>query len=88
MEIDSDGEIVYRTRNGTQVENPEQTTALVSVLDPIPNNRQGRVEPAALSQQPTPPGGFPVQPGPPTPSGGFGPQNQYHYPGQRDQQSW
>jgi len=36
MEIDSDGEIVYRGRTAPAVDNPEQTTALVSVLDPIP----------------------------------------------------
>ncbi|QUQ68954.1 hypothetical protein [Kutzneria sp. CA-103260] len=86
MEIDSDGEIVYRGRNGAPVDNPEQTTALVSVLDPIPNSRHARVEPAASAQpptgypdqprpdqsRPTPPGGFPNQPGPPaTPPGGF-----------------
>jgi len=72
MEIDSDGEIVYRGRNGAPVDNPEQTTALVSVLDPIPSNRHARVEPAAAQQPPTPPGAFPVQPGPPpTPPAGF-----------------
>jgi len=78
MEIDSDGEIVYRSRNGALVENPEQTTALVSVLDPIPHNRHGRVEPAGMAPQHTPPGGFPQQPGPntqpgppPTPPHGF-----------------
>ncbi|MFI9386235.1 hypothetical protein [Kutzneria sp. NPDC052558] len=82
MEIDSDGEIVYRGRNGAPVDNPEQTTALVSVLDPIPSNRHARVEPAAAQQppafpnqsRPTPPGGFPAQPPNqpgPTPPGGF-----------------
>ncbi|HTI21568.1 MAG TPA: hypothetical protein VL652_11280 [Kutzneria sp.] len=72
MEIDSDGEIVYRTRSGTLVENPEQTTALVSVLDPIPHNRHGRVEPAGMAPQQTPQQGFPQQPGPQQmPSGGF-----------------
>ncbi|EWM13830.1 hypothetical protein [Kutzneria sp. 744] len=81
MEIDSDGEIVYRGRNGAPIDNPEQTTALVSVLDPIPHNRHGRVEPAGMSPH-SPPAGLPaqngpVQPGqtqpgpPPTPPGGF-----------------
>jgi hypothetical protein len=88
MEIDSDGEIVYRTRSGTQVENPEQTTALVSVLDPIPHNRHGRVEPAGMAPQQTPPGGFPTQAGPPpTPPHGFGP-DPYGYPSTPEQQSW
>jgi len=68
MEIDSDGEIVYRGRNGAPVDNPEQTTALVSVLDPIPSNRHARVEPAASAQPPTPPGGFPVSPAQPGPA--------------------
>jgi hypothetical protein len=97
MEIDSDGEIVYRGRNGVPVDNPEQTTALVSVLDPIPNNRHARVEPAAAQQppapvqqqRPTPPGGLPPQPGPPaTPPGGFGPQGHHRYPSAPDQPSW
>jgi hypothetical protein len=90
MEIDSDGEIVYRTRSGTLVENPEQTTALVSVLDPIPHNRHGRVEPAGMAPQQTPPGGFPMQPQPgppPTPPHGFGP-DPYRYPSAPEQQSW
>ncbi len=90
MEIDSDGEIVYRGRNGAPVDNPEQTTALVSVLDPIPSNRRARVEPAAppgdyqprpIAPGSTPPGGFPAQ-GP-----GFGPQGQSGYPS-GDQPSW
>lgn len=112
MEIDSDGEIVYRGRNGAPVDNPEQTTALVSVLDPIPSNRHTRVEPAAAQQStqpgalpgqhspgqhsPAPPGsgGFPAQPGPGTPPGGFAappgsaPQGHHRYPSAPDQPSW
>jgi hypothetical protein len=94
MEIDSDGEIVYRTRSGTLVENPEQTTALVSVLDPIPHNRHGRVEPGGMAPPQTPPGGLANQPGPntqpgppPTPPHGFGP-DPYRYPSTPEQQSW
>jgi hypothetical protein len=88
MEIDSDGEIVYRNRDGSPVENPEETTALVSVLDPIPTGQQGRVEPAA-AQQPTPPAGFPTQPAPTTPpSGGFGPQGYQGYPPTPERQNW
>jgi hypothetical protein len=95
MEIDSDGEIVYRSRSGTLVENPEQTTALVSVLDPIPHNRHGRVEPAGMTPPQTPPPGFPQQPGPntqqpgppPTPPRGFH-QDPYRYPSTPEQQNW
>jgi hypothetical protein len=95
MEIDSDGEIVYRNRDGSPVENPEEMTVLVSVLDPIPSNRHARVEPAAAAQQPTPPsgfpspaGGFPAQPGPATPPGGFGPQGYQGYPPTPERQTW
>ncbi|AHH94440.1 hypothetical protein GCM10010174_20850 [Kutzneria viridogrisea] len=81
MEIDADGEIVYRHRDGKRIDNPEETTVLVSCLDPIPRGDQGRVEPSASpmhdpagralgDQAPTPPSGLPL---PPTPPGGFPP---------------
>lgn len=35
VELDSDGEMVYRDRTGRRVENPEETVALVPCLDPI-----------------------------------------------------
>ena len=103
MEIDSDGEIVYRGRNGMPVEHPEQTTALVSVLDPIPHNRHGRVEPAGMGQQHSPPGALPNQHGPnqlgpngpmappgppPTPPSGFGAPDPYRRPPAPEQQPW
>lgn len=101
MEIDADGEIVYRHRDGKLIENPEETTVLVSCLDPIPKNRQGHVEPAASrsaeDQAPTPPSGLPAQPGTPpggfapgpgTPPGGFGPQGYQGFPPTPERQSW
>jgi len=39
VEIDADGEMVYRERNGRKVEDPQHTTVLVSCLDPIPPRR-------------------------------------------------
>ncbi|MTD58120.1 hypothetical protein [Amycolatopsis pithecellobii] len=35
VEIDADGDMVYRERSGRKVEDPEHTRVLVSVLDPI-----------------------------------------------------
>ncbi|WP_236795963.1 hypothetical protein [Amycolatopsis sp. GM8] len=39
VEIDADGEMVYRERSGRKVEDPEHTRVLVSVLDPIAPRR-------------------------------------------------
>ncbi|MEU5693777.1 hypothetical protein [Actinosynnema sp. NPDC020468] len=52
MEIDSDGDVVYRDRGGRRIDNPEEQSALVSVLDPIPGEY-------ANANQNTPPRGFP-----------------------------
>ncbi|HVV10789.1 hypothetical protein [Amycolatopsis sp.] len=46
VEIDSDGDMVYRERSGRRVEDPEQTTVLVSCLDPIPPRGAARPAPA------------------------------------------
>ncbi|KAA2263841.1 hypothetical protein F0L68_09240 [Solihabitans fulvus] len=54
VEIDTDGELVYRERNGQRIENPEDKTVLVSCLDPIPKEHEN-------ANQSTPPRGFPVQ---------------------------
>jgi hypothetical protein len=53
VEIDTDGELVYRERHGRRIENPEQTTVLVSVADPLPGDHRN-----ATSD--TPPRGVPV----------------------------
>ncbi|NBH06975.1 hypothetical protein GTY80_27525, partial [Amycolatopsis sp. SID8362] len=57
VEMDADGEMVYRERSGRKVEDPLNTTVLVSSLDPIP-------KPAA---RPAPPPGARPAPGAPAP---------------------
>jgi len=41
VEIDADGEVVYRDRVGRVIEHPDQTTVLVACLDPIPPPQAG-----------------------------------------------
>src|SRR5690606_18198538 len=38
VEIDADGEMVYRERSGRKVEDPDSVTVLVSCLDPVVRN--------------------------------------------------
>lgn len=54
VEIDADGDLVYRERNGTPIPDPEHYKVLVSCLDPIPGEH-------AADVQDTPPRGFPAQ---------------------------
>ncbi|MCT2587369.1 hypothetical protein [Actinophytocola gossypii] len=54
VEIDADGELVYRERNGRRIADPEHTEVLVSCLDPIPSQHRN-------ANQDTPPRGFPTQ---------------------------
>lgn len=54
VEIDVDGELVYRERTGRRIDNPEDTEVLVSVLDPIPGDYRN-------ANEDTPPRGFPAQ---------------------------
>ncbi|MPZ83973.1 MAG: hypothetical protein GEV28_27715 [Actinophytocola sp.] len=54
VEIDVDGELVYRERSGRRIDNPEETEVLVSCLDPIPGQFRN-------ANQDTPPRGFPAQ---------------------------
>ncbi|PXY37435.1 hypothetical protein [Prauserella flavalba] len=56
VEIDSDGEMVYRERSGRKVEDPEHTTVLVSCLDPIVRGAQQTVRqaPAPAQGRPAP----------------------------------
>ena len=54
VEIDVDGELVYRERTGRRIDNPEETEVLVSVMDPIPGEYRN-------ANQDTPPRGFPAQ---------------------------
>jgi len=53
VEIDVDGELVYRERSGRRIDNPEDTEVLVSCLDPIPQQHSN-------ANEDTPPRGFPV----------------------------
>jgi len=53
VEIDVDGELVYRERTGRRIDNPEETEVLVSVMDPIPGEYHN-------ANQDTPPRGFPA----------------------------
>jgi hypothetical protein len=55
VEMDADGELVYRERSGKRIENPEDTEVLVSCLDPIPSQFRNATED-------TPPRGFAVPP--------------------------
>jgi hypothetical protein len=66
VEIDVDGELVYRERSGRRIDNPEETEVLVSVLDPIPGAYDN-------ANQDTPPRGFPVQQAFTTPPGAHQP---------------
>ncbi|WP_199433855.1 hypothetical protein [Qaidamihabitans albus] len=57
VEIDTDGEMVYRERNGRKVDNPEDKTVLVSCLDPIVRHAQAG---PAQGQATAPPRSGPV----------------------------
>ncbi|WP_424184473.1 hypothetical protein ACOBQX_21525 [Actinokineospora sp. G85] len=57
VEIDVDGEMVYRERNGKRIEDPESQTVLVSCLDPIPSQHEN-------ANQDTPPRGIPMRQSP------------------------
>ena len=54
VEIDVDGELVYRERTGKRIENPEEKEVLVSCPDPIPSQYRN-------ANEDTPPRGFPAQ---------------------------
>lgn len=57
VEIDADGEMVYRERGGRKVEDPGNTTVLVSCLDPLPprgTDRRQPGPPATGSSKPVP----------------------------------
>ncbi len=69
VEIDAQGEMVYRERNGRKVERPEETTVLVSCLDPIATGRPGAPSAQATGQSPaTGQGGVPPAPPPRAPA--------------------
>jgi hypothetical protein len=49
LEIDADGELVYRDRDGAEVPDPQDREVMVSCLDPIP-----KVPPAPAGPGPAP----------------------------------
>lgn len=55
IEIDADGGVVYRERNGRPIPNPESVEVLVSFQDPLPSQHRN-------ANQDTPPRGFPAPP--------------------------
>lgn len=72
VEIDSDGELRYRDRQGRLIEHPEQHEVLVSCLDPIPRARAGHVSGHGPQRAPMPtqrPPGQAPAPGPVWPPG-------------------
>lgn len=62
VEIDPDGEVVYRDRSGRLVAKPAETTVLVSCLDPIPPPRSARAD----APRPGPVASSPLTASPPT----------------------
>ncbi|MPY97834.1 MAG: hypothetical protein GEU97_07510 [Actinophytocola sp.] len=73
VEMDDDGDLVYRERSGRKVEDPEATTVLVTCLDPVISEtsvrrQQTPAEPAPAApeqpQQPAPQRAAPMNIGP------------------------
>jgi len=60
VEIDADGDMVYRERSGRKVEEPESTTVLVPCLDPIPPRAQAPGKQDQPAQQPDAPRAAPM----------------------------
>lgn len=58
VEMDTEGEMIYRERSGRKVDDPENTSVLVSCLDPIvrqePPRSAGQAEPAPMNIGPQP----------------------------------
>lgn len=66
VEIDADGEVVYRDRTGRVIEHPDQMTVLVACLDPIPPPQPGPPPPGMQRSGSTPqPGPLPTYGTPP-----------------------
>ncbi|OXM49018.1 hypothetical protein [Amycolatopsis alba] len=64
VEMDTEGEMIYRERSGRKIDDPANTTVLVSCLDPIPKPAQ-RQAPPPPSQAAPPVTGQPPQQQPP-----------------------
>ncbi|MFD6068548.1 hypothetical protein ACFWGA_15230 [Amycolatopsis lurida] len=64
VEMDTEGEMVYRERSGRKIEDPANTTVLVSCLDPIPKPAQRSAPPAPSQTAPPATGQPPRAPAP------------------------
>jgi hypothetical protein len=78
VEIDANGELVYRERNGRRITNAEEATVLVSCLDPIPATQTAPAYATYPHQHSAPPYQSPIQP-PTTPQHGT-PQRSMQQP--------
>jgi hypothetical protein len=67
VEIDTDGEMVYRERSGRKVEDPRSTTVLVSCLDPIPRPAGRPAQPPPVAPEAAAPPASPPMPRAPAP---------------------
>ncbi|WP_449224336.1 hypothetical protein [Amycolatopsis thailandensis] len=56
VEMDTEGEMIYRERSGRKVDDPANTTVLVSCLDPIPKPAQRQAPPPPSQAAPPAPG--------------------------------
>ncbi|MEU5853149.1 hypothetical protein [Saccharopolyspora shandongensis] len=52
VEVDDNGELEYRMRDGRRIENPETHQVLVSCLDPIPRQTPGGSQPTPAAPPP------------------------------------
>ncbi|WET80708.1 hypothetical protein P3102_05535 [Amycolatopsis sp. QT-25] len=64
VEMDTEGEMIYRERSGRKVEDPANTTVLVSCLDPIPKPAQRQAPPPPSQAAPPATGQPPRAPAP------------------------
>ncbi|WP_034274935.1 hypothetical protein [Haloechinothrix halophila] len=64
VEMDDDGELVYRERSGRRVDEPEETTVLVTCLDPVVSERSVRRQQQAPAEPAPAPQEQPQQPAP------------------------
>ncbi|MER6670742.1 hypothetical protein ABT256_39750 [Amycolatopsis japonica] len=64
VEMDTEGEMIYRERSGRKVEDPANTTVLVSCLDPIPKPSQRQAPPPPSQAAPPATGQPPRAPAP------------------------
>ncbi|WP_410661455.1 hypothetical protein [Amycolatopsis sp. lyj-112] len=64
VEMDTEGEMVYRERSGRKIDDPANTTVLVSCLDPIRKPAQRQAPPPSQAAAPPAPGQPPRAPAP------------------------